>query len=141
MFRTLARRRRVAASAGAALLAGAFLAVLASTDDARAWPPAGGSASSFQCGYTLRYDMGGMLMEGRIASDVPVSGTYEIRVLRRAAGGVALVTTSGTFAVALGSPATTGTIHFGDAHALQDIQMVLRFRGKRWPCPEIGASL
>ncbi|MCC6305058.1 MAG: hypothetical protein IT545_07665 [Rhodobacteraceae bacterium] len=136
MSRILARRRR-APAAVAALLAGATLAAVASTD-AHAFMPGLSAASGFQCGYTLRYDLGGMLMEGHIASDRPLAGTYEIRVIRYGARSGAIVTTSGSFASSLGSPASTGTILFGDAYAIQDIQMVLRFNGKRWPCVEMG---
>ncbi|MCL4187921.1 MAG: hypothetical protein KJZ85_09950 [Rhodobacteraceae bacterium] len=142
MTRTLSRRApsRSGRAAGLALLAAAALAVIASTD-ARAWPSGVPAAGGFHCGYSLRHDLGGMLMEGRIASDRPIAGSYEIRVMRRAARGMTLVTTSGSFTAALGSPASTGTIHFGDSYALQDIRMVLRINGKRWPCVELGGSL
>lgn len=134
---TRTARPRRARAAALALAAAAALAVLASTD-ARATPVGMGG---FACGYTLTNRAGGVEFEGQIASDRPISGTYEVRVFQRAARGLALVNTSGSFTAALGSPATTGTILFGAGHGWYDVQMVLRINGKRWPCAQIGSDL
>lgn len=135
MIRTVPRRRRAAALLS--LLGAAALAVAAAAS-----AEAGGrAAGSFSCGYVTTQSPGGFLIEGRMAAGQPVAGRYEIFVLRRGAGGRALVSTSGDFAAGLGAPASTGTILFGGSAAQHDIRMSVRVNGRRLACPPIGGDL
>jgi hypothetical protein len=132
----LNHRRRLA-TALMSLLGGAALAVAASAGAEASGRTAGG----FSCGYVATDAPGGFLIEGRIASGRPASGSYEIFVLRRGMGGRALVTTSGDFAAAAGAPATTGTILFGGSAAQHEIRMHVRVNGRRIACAPLDGSL
>lgn len=134
----IAFRPRRAAPAVLSLLLAASLATACSVDAEAGGSGARPSPPVYACSWEITPVPGGQMVTGRIRSDRPVTGSYEILVRRTDQSGTIAVRTSGDFAAGPGAEGRTGSVTFNGRLGRHEIRMETRVGGRRIHCAPPG---
>jgi len=99
-----------------------------STDDTAADLP-------LSCEIAVSKGRYGQTYEARVHADSAVSGSYRLSLSKSGAGGSAMISQSGDFALGAGDSETVGQATFGGVPSSVDAELILRWNGIDLRCP------
>ncbi|HSH63740.1 curli-like amyloid fiber formation chaperone CsgH [Methyloceanibacter sp.] len=76
----------------------------------------------------------GVVLEGLVFADVPITGTYQFRISQRGAGGSSQINQGGEFEAAPDEPASLGTVLIGSGPNGFRATLTVRWRGGTVDC-------
>lgn len=101
---------------------------------------AGGSSGPVRCELVLTETRGSTSIEGRVAADRAVRGTWRMTIAARSAGGRSTIAQSGDFSVGPGAPAVLGQTTLGGSRAQYRAELELTVPGERISCRHGAAA-
>ena len=92
------------------------------------------AAAPLRCEIALDAVPGGTRIEGRVISATPVSGTYDMAITSRSAGGRTTIRQSGDFDASPGAPALLGETELYGTPASHAVNLDVRVHGQHLTC-------
>lgn len=87
-----------------------------------------------RCGINVRHENGSVVLEGVVASETPISGSYNMRISGKGGGGSAELVQSGAFEVDSGSSALLGVVSLSPGRYL--VTLTIEWDGGATECSE-----
>lgn len=89
-----------------------------------------------RCEIALEHVSGGTVIEGRVASNTSVNGTYAMAITSRSSGGTSTIRQSGDFEAAPGETTTLSGTRLMGSPASHSVDLEVRVNGRRLSCDQ-----